>query len=109
MNEQFIHVIKSILRDLPTNRDWLDPEIEKLARHLVEPKQTSQPTYAEVICANDYPHLVVLNPTEERIQQGKERTRQDMNKQYGGDTDPNGVPAPNKANIYVHTKGCQIL
>lgn len=29
-------VLKRILDDLPQNRDWLDPDLEKIARELVK-------------------------------------------------------------------------
>jgi hypothetical protein len=35
-HDELTHVLKAILRDLPTKRDWLDPDIERRARAILD-------------------------------------------------------------------------
>jgi len=34
--ERLLYVLKRIINDLPTNRDWLDPDLEKEAREIIK-------------------------------------------------------------------------
>ena len=38
--ERLIYALKMILQDLPAKRDWLNPDIEKMARDLVYKKSS---------------------------------------------------------------------
>lgn len=42
INRAFAAVLKYILHDLPTNRDWLDPDIERTAIELVRQYEVKQ-------------------------------------------------------------------
>jgi len=36
VQKQLKHVLRQIINDLPTNKDWLDPALEKMAREIIK-------------------------------------------------------------------------
>lgn len=59
----------------------------------------------EVICTNDFPWGVVLNPTPEKVEIAKKQCRSEMDKWYNCDTGPNSSSDDLKRRIiYIHTK-----
>ena len=39
-NNMLKHTLSDVLGDLPSNRDWLDPNLERLMRQLIKPPET---------------------------------------------------------------------
>jgi len=35
-HDELLYCLKSIINDLPSNRDWLNPDIERMARTLIK-------------------------------------------------------------------------
>lgn len=40
--EKLVFALNGIVRDLPANKDWLDPDLEAIARQAIESARTSE-------------------------------------------------------------------